>query len=39
VIYQSCSLACSDQLEMALLDLIREQGQFNAREAADFYDI
>lgn len=36
VIYQSCSLACSDQLEMALLDLIREQGQFNAREAAEF---
>ena len=36
VIYQSCSLACSDQLEMALLDLIHEQGQFNAREAADF---
>ncbi len=36
VIYQSCSLACSDQLEMALLDLIHEQGQFNAREAANF---
>lgn len=36
VIYQSCSLACSDQLEMALLDLIREQGQLNAREAAEF---
>ena len=36
VIYQSCSLACSDQLAMALLDLIREQGQFNAREAAEF---
>lgn len=36
VIYQSCSLACSDQLEIALLDLIREQGQFNTREATDF---
>lgn len=36
VIYQSCSFACSDQLEMALLDLIHEQGQFNAREAAAF---
>ena len=36
VIYQSCSLACFDLLEMALLDLIREQGQFNSREAADF---
>jgi len=36
VIYQSCSLPCSDQLEMALLDLLCEQGQFNARKATDF---
>lgn len=36
VIYQSCSLACSDQLEIALLDLVREQGKLTVQEASSY---
>lgn len=35
-IYYSCSLACSEQLEQALRELILEQGQCTAQEGTDF---